>query len=122
MYMMALDRWFPSIIDDKRGLNHWKHRGNFKVGSDSENVYAEIASPGLDGESLKIEFMNNLLSVSGKTVETKLSKPENVQYQLEVLEEINPDEINAEYKHGLLSLTMAKPSKEKPRQIKVFVK
>lgn len=88
----------------------------------------ELDLPGIDKKDVKINFNDNVLSVSG---ERKVEKFENVAKQY--LERsygkfyrrfsfpghIDAGNIKAKYEHGVLMLTVPKAEEAKPKQIEI---
>lgn len=99
---------------------------------DKENLYIEALTPGVDPQSLNVTVLQNRLTLSGE--KTRISaevRPEAFHrnerasgkfirtFDLPV--EVNAEAIQAEYKNGLLIVTLPKAEKAKPKQINVQV-
>lgn len=99
---------------------------------DKDNLYVEALTPGVDPESFNVTVMQNRLTLSGE--KSRISedvRPEAFHrserssgkfvrtFDLPV--QVNEERINAEYKNGLLTITLPKAEKAKPRQISVKV-
>jgi HSP20 family protein len=99
---------------------------------DKENVYLEALAPGLNPESLQITVHRDTLRVEGE----KQAISENVKPEawhrnersagrfvrtITIPCEVDADRVHADYKSGLLRITMPKTEKAKPRQIAVNV-
>jgi HSP20 family protein len=102
------------------------------VHEDKDNLYVEALAPGLDPESLNLTVVRNTLTISGE----KQGPPEDIEPEafhreerasgkfvrtITLPVEIDDSKINAEYKNGLLLITLPKSERAKPKQIKVQV-
>ena len=99
---------------------------------DKDNLYVEALTPGVDPQSLNVMVMQGRLTVSGEKSRVAADvKPEAFHrserasgkfvrtFDLPV--EVNEERIEAEYKNGLLIVTLPKAEKAKPRQVNVKV-
>jgi HSP20 family protein len=99
---------------------------------DKENLYIEALTPGVEPQSLSVSVMRNRLTLSGEKTRIQGDvKPEAFHrserssgkfvrtFDLPV--EVDEGKIQAEYKSGLLIITLPKPEKAKPRQVNVKV-
>ncbi|MDA8219683.1 MAG: Hsp20/alpha crystallin family protein [Dehalococcoidales bacterium] len=96
---------------------------------DKDNYYAEALAPGVDPASLDLSIDGQVLVLSGEK-----KGPDNVPDEayhrsersagkftrrVELSGTVNMDAIKAEYKNGLVVITMPKAAEAKPRQIQV---
>jgi HSP20 family protein len=99
---------------------------------DTEAVYVEALAPGIDPSSLHLHVQGNTLSVTGEkrrvagdVTPEAFHRSERAtgtfvrHMQLPV--EVDEDKVQAEYTHGLLTVTLPKAEKAKPKQIPVQI-
>ena len=143
---MALTRWNP--VRDMLSLQHEMNRVfNQAMPAKTENGYesavwspmvdivenddfftVELDLPGIDKKDVKINFSDNMLSVSG---ERKVEKFDNVTKQFVEREygkfyrrfsfpgHVDSGNIKAKYNNGVLTLTVPKAEEAKPKQIEI---
>jgi HSP20 family protein len=99
---------------------------------DRDHVYVEALAPGVDVESLALTVIRNVLSISGEKRRTPDHIPPEAFHRneraagkfvrtVDLPVEVDPDQVKAEYQHGLLMVTLAKAAAAKPKQITVTV-
>jgi HSP20 family protein len=99
---------------------------------DKSNLYIEALTPGVDPQSLNLSVMQNRLTLSGeKTRAPGEIKPEAFHRNerasgkfvrtVDLPVEVDDGGIQAEYKNGLLMVTLPKAEKARPKQINVKV-
>jgi HSP20 family protein len=99
---------------------------------DKDQIYVEAMAPGLNPESLNLTVVHNTLTISGE----KKSAPDNIPPEafhreeratgkfvrtINLPVEIEDGKVAAEYKNGLLLITLPKSERAKPKQINVQV-
>ncbi len=99
---------------------------------DGCTIWAEI--PGLDKKDLDLSITANVLTLKGekkpnpqKTEDrTRLYRDEiwsgKFQRALSLPDSVDPDKVSAEFRDGILQITIAKKKEHKPRQIAVAVR
>jgi HSP20 family protein len=95
----------------------------------SVKIMAEI--PGVDAEDVKISLENNLLTLRGEKKQHAEEQSERVhRYERSygVFERtfslpttVDPEKIDAQYSHGVLTVTIPKSERARPREIPVKV-
>jgi HSP20 family protein len=99
---------------------------------DQDNLYVEALAPGVDPASLELTVVRNVLTITGEKHRVPGDiKPEAFHRSeratgkfvrhLELPVEVDEEKIQADYKHGLLIVTMPKAEQAKPKQISVQV-
>jgi HSP20 family protein len=99
---------------------------------DRDHVYIEALAPGLDPNAIDLSVVRNVLTISGE----KRRHPEDIKPEafhrneraagkfirtIELPVEVNADQVKAEYKHGILMVTLPIAEAAKPKQISVQV-
>lgn len=108
------------------------NRGAFpalNVGVTPEAVQVYAFMPGVDPKTLELSIQRNLLTIAGTR---KLPEPAGgSQHYLQerfngsfrrvitLPEDVDPNQVNAAYRDGVLQITIAKQEAAKPRQIQV---
>lgn len=102
------------------------------LAEDRDHVYVEALAPGIDPASIDVAVVRNVLTLSGE----KQRLPEDLRPEaihrseraagkfvrsLELPVEIDPGQVEATYKDGLLKVTLPKAAAAKPKQISVSV-
>ncbi len=90
-------------------------------------VKAEL--PGMKVEDFDIQVQGNVLSISGEKKESKEDKDENYYHaerrygsfrrEVTLTSEVDVDKIKADYKDGVLTITLPKTEQSKPKKINV---
>ena len=105
--------WAPAcdIFEDKDGIK----------------IVAEI--PGVKPEDVKISLENNTLILRGEKQQVAEEKTERVhryersygvfERSFSLPSTVDPDKVDAAYEHGLLTITLPKVERAKPREIAV---
>ena len=99
---------------------------------EKDKIYVEALTPGIDPESLNVDIMHNRLTLSGEKIRiTPDVKPEAFHRSeratgkfvrhLQLPVEVDEGKVRADYKDGLLLITLPKAEKAKPKQIAVQV-
>jgi HSP20 family protein len=102
------------------------------VFEEKDKIYVEALTPGIDPQSLNVDIMQNQLRLSGEKSRIPPEvKPEAFHRSerasgkfvrtIDLPVEVNETAIQAEYKNGLLVVSLPKAEKAKPKQISVKV-
>lgn len=102
------------------------------LAEDRDHLYIEALAPGVDPEAMDLAVIRNVLTISGE----KRRHPDDIKPEafhrseraagkfvrtIELPCEVDADRVNAEYKHGLLMVTLPKAETAKPKQISVSI-
>ena len=99
------------------------------VGESPEAVHVYVFAPGLDTKTLDLSIQRNLLTLAGER-KTEEPKADTEVYRRErfsgtfrrvisLPEDVNPEQVNAVYRDGVLSIMIDRQETAKPRQIPV---
>ena len=98
---------------------------------DDQKLTFKVEVPGIDEKDIKVETENNLLTVHGERRLEKDIKEENLRRMerhygafsrsFTLPSTVDPQNIEANYAHGVLEIQMPKRAEAKPKQIKVNV-
>jgi HSP20 family protein len=102
------------------------------LSEDRDHIYVEALAPGIDPTAIDMNVVRNVLTISGEKRRLPADvKPEAIHRSeraagkfvrsIELPIEIEADQVQAEYKHGLLKVTLPKAAAAKPKQINVSV-
>jgi HSP20 family protein len=102
------------------------------LAEDHDHIYIEALAPGVDPATIDLAVIRNVMTISGE----KRRHPEEINPEafhrsersagkfvrtVELPVEVNADQVKAEYKHGILMVTLPKAEAAKPKQISVSV-
>ena len=145
----ALRREFDNMFGDSLGESEgWRRpysRTAFLTGmaarmyplmnirDDRENLYVEALAPGLDPGSLEITVQGETLRLQGEKQAISADVKPDAWHRSErsagrfirtltLPSEVNGDNVKAEYKCGILKITLPKSERAKPKQIAIDVK
>jgi HSP20 family protein len=99
---------------------------------DQDTVYVEALAPGVDPDTMQLSVVGNTLSIAGEKHRVAGDvHPEAFHRseratgkfvrQIELPVEVDEEKVQAEYTNGLLTVTLPKAAKAKPKQIAVQV-
>lgn len=137
---MALIKWRPfadidEIFEREFIPIRWPKVGwdlAADVYEEKGNIVAKLNLPGMDPDKIDISIEGDILRVSGSREEEKESKDKNY-YSKEIRRgsfertislpgPVKVDDVEAEYKDGVLTITMPKKEGESVKKIKVRAK
>ena len=123
-------RYFHSDMPLRESVSHIVPRLNAEETEDAFNISVEL--PGMNKEDIEITFQDNILTISGEKKKSE-DKEDKKFYHSEryfgklsrsigIASGVKLDEISAEYKNGVLNITIPKTEEAKPKKIDIKVK
>jgi HSP20 family protein len=101
------------------------------LSEDENNYYLEALVPGVDPESLDLNLMRGTLSLTGERQEDRKNGHTwhrrergggKFMRTIELPDSIDSSKVDAEYRNGILLITIGKPQSEIPKKISVQAK
>ncbi len=133
-------RWDPFRDMERFWEEEWPRLPVPKIGWDmavdvyeeNNNVVAEMNIPGIDPENIEVSIEDNHLRISGER-EEKQEKQEKQYHSKEIRRgsferivrlpaEVKTSEVDAEYKDGVLKVTMPKKEPEKGEKKRIQIR
>ena len=128
--MNSLFDEFFGRSQEESGARVW--RPAMDVVETEKNFRVDLNFPGFDKKDIKVEVKNGMLTVSAGHEEKNEEKGEHWHHQeiargsyirsLSLPDHVDPNNIDATYKSGILSLTLVKKEEAQPKQIEIKVK
>jgi HSP20 family protein len=136
----ALADPFSTLLDLQRALeartasdwlsNQTTSQGPFppiNVFQQGDDILAIIELPGIDKNDLRIQAKENAIRISGRKVvdypEASVHRRERVSGDfdrtLSIPVQLDPDGIKAEYRDGVLALSLPRSERDRPRTIRI---
>jgi HSP20 family protein len=121
---------FPrSLSDEDFALSAWKPVVDIFDKADAIVIHAEL--PGVTKDKVSIEIKENVLTLKGEREEVK-EVNEDKYFRKErsfgsfhraftLPSAINPDNIKASFKDGVLEIEIPKPEEQKPKQVQIKI-
>lgn len=130
MQRMFFDDFFPRVPVAKE-LNEWRPRADIQETKDNYQIHAEL--PGVSKENLKVTVNENVLTLQGerKSEVDEQDKDKKVHRRERMYgsfmrtfvlpEEIDPNQIKANFKDGVLQISVPKTQKPEKQPIEVKI-
>lgn len=117
---------FPSVWDEEDWDLAPVNSGGVTISEDAQNVYVEVAVPGIDPKDIEVTFDKGILWIKGETKEEEKGKKfyrkatSAFSYRVAVPGEIdNTKDYEATHKHGMIKVIFAKSPASQPKKITV---
>jgi len=121
----GFDRWLSRPWEEDSVM--WAPRVDVKETEDSYQFLADL--PGLKKNEIKVSMTDNVLTLSGERKHEKEEKKEGRHFSersygqfcrsFQLPEKVKAEEIKANYKNGVLEITLPKADEVKPREIEI---
>jgi HSP20 family protein len=123
----GLGHRFSPAFESGLGLRGWPR---INLREDADHIYVEALIPGVDPAKIDMNVLGNTLTLAGERTATS-DEPGNGTWHrrergagkflrtVELPVDINPDKVRAEYKNGLLLVTLPKVEEAKPKRISI---
>ena len=129
-----MDRLFAAPFSElQRGgqfFNQWAPA--LDLYEDKDHVYVKAEVPGMKKEDIDVSLHDNALTITGeRKLERQNEEAENYRSErffgrftrsVTLPVPVESDKVKANYKDGILTITLPKSEKAKPKQIEVSVK
>lgn len=125
------DESFPRSAETDEELAMCAWRPNVDIYQTDAGITLKAELPGVNKEDVSVEIKDNVLTLRGERFADEEVKEENYfrrerccglfQRAFTLQTKVNPDEIKARFKNGILEVRIPKPAVETPKQIKVDI-
>lgn len=123
------DFFTPTVWDDFFTTQPSLSSLSADIWDEKDDIFVKMALPGIKKEDVKITINEDYLSISGQSKEEEKEEKER-NYYLRSMEssfqqsfnlptKVNPDDAEAEFKDGVLTIKLPKADVVKPREIEV---
>lgn len=145
---MELVRWRPmrdvfglgnrlnSVFDNffypfstERGLSAWDWHPAVDIYDEKDHIVIQAELPGVDKKDIGVDVKGRVLVLKGERSYDNKTEKENYYRQercygkferaFNLPSAVDPDEIKADYKDGILKISVPKPKENKPKQITI---
>lgn len=130
-----LDKFFEDFFDnwwkEGRELAETQWRPSVDISETDEKIVVNAELPGIDQENVKVTLRDNVLTIKGEKKQEEKEEGKNYhrvervygnfERSFSLPSEVDADEIEANYKDGILNVTLPKVEKEKPKEIAINI-
>jgi HSP20 family protein len=126
----GVGRLFSPVFEPALGLRSWPR---INLREDGEHLYVEALLPGVAPERIDMNVLGNTLTLAGERLAADSGGNGRTWHRrergtgkflrtIELPVEIDPARVKAEYKNGLLCVTLPKAEAAKPKKISIAVR
>lgn len=111
--------------------NHADNYPKINIYNHDDKLYVEASAPGIDPAKIEVVLTDNVLSISGEKEANQLENNEKVHRTerskgkfvrtIELPSDVDAQKVEANYKNGILLISLSKVEKTKPKSIEVKV-
>jgi HSP20 family protein len=127
---VGLGHLFGPAFEPAIGLRNWPR---INLREDDEHLYVEALLPGIAPDKIDMNVLGNTLALSGERLPAEIGGNGRTWHRrergtgkflrtIELPVEIDPERVKAEYKNGLLCVTLPKAEAAKPKKISIAVR
>jgi HSP20 family protein len=130
LHGFGLGRLFGPTFEPALGLRSWPR---INLREDGDHLYVEALLPGVDPDKIDMNVLGNTLTLSGERLPADAGGNGRTWHRrergtgrflrtIELPVEIDPERVRAEYRNGLLCVTLPKVEAAKPKKISIAVR
>jgi HSP20 family protein len=129
-----MDTLWDSFLEERprrRGEEISEWVPNLDVSATKENIVVKAEVPGMDPKGIDISLENDMLTIKGEKKQEKEEKDENYHFiersygsftrSVRLPREVQSDKIKANYKDGVLKISLPKSEDAKKKEVKIKV-
>ncbi len=119
--------WMDNFLEQSNSISHFKPAAN--IIENEKDFQIKIALPGINKEDIKIDLQDQKIAISGNTKKEEVHESakfiskeiQNGSFHREfrIGNHIDAEHISAEFKDGILNLTLPKTEKASPKSIAI---
>ena len=133
LFTREIDSFFNDFFNWEPVVFGGEWTPTLEVKEDDKALYVNAELPGLDEKELSVTLEHNVLTISGERKEEREEGDKEKNYHfserrygsfsrsIAVPDGIKADQIAAEYKNGLLKITLPKSEEAQPKKINITV-
>ena len=126
----GLGRLFGPTFEPAFGLRGWPR---INLREDGDHLYVEALLPGVDPDKIDMNVLGNTLTLSGERLPADAGGNGRTWHRrergtgrflrtIELPVEIDSERVKAEYRNGLLCVTLPKAEAAKPKKVSIAVR